>query len=475
MRNPSSSASTAPPSRAVARRLFARFSPMQAVALSFLGLIAVGTGLLSLPIAQKTPAGVPLLDCLFTATSATCVTGLVTVSTADSWTTFGQLVILGLIQIGGLGYMTLATILAAMLGLRVGLRARLQLQESHGALTLQQAVGLARYAVLATIVLESIGALALGLRFYFRHGMPAGRAVFEGIFYSISAFCNAGFDLAPGFQGLSLPSYRVDLTLLLAMSALIILGGLGFGVLAEIATLPRVRRLTLHAKLVLLFTGVLLVTGALFFLLFESGNPAELSDTPARLVTAWFMSATPRTAGFCPVDLTEVAPPTLFLLSLLMVVGGAPGSTAGGIKITTFAMIFLAVLSLVRRRRDIEAFGRRVSGDMSRLALSLTAVYVLGIMFFSLLIGITEVSLAGLGPSQETVLHYNRLLFELVSAFGTVGLSAGITPTLTAASRALIIVAMYLGRLGPLAFVFAFAQPKRTVLRRLPEEGVMGG
>lgn len=462
----------------LARVLLRRLSPIQAVALSFLVLIGVGTALLSLPISQQPGERVGLLDCAFVATSATCVTGLVTVSTADAWTRFGQVVILVLIQVGGLGYMTLATIIATMLGLRVGLRARLQLQESHGALSLRSAVSMARYAAIAAFLVEGMGALALARRFHIQHHLPRGEAIFHGIFHSVSAFCNAGFDLVPGFEGFSRPDYRGDISLLLTASALIILGGLGFGVLAELFVLPRVRRLTLHAKLVLCVTAVLLAGGMGLFLLFELENPATLGALPdlrTQLANAWFMSVTPRTAGFSPVDLSQVAPPTLLLLSLLMIFGGAPGSTAGGIKITTLAIIFLAVLALLRRRRDIEAFGRRVSGDISRLALSLTAVYLLAVLLIGLAVGLIEVTLPHLPLTPETALHYNRLLFEVISAFGTVGLSCGITPTLTPLSRALIMFSMFLGRLGPLAFAFTFARPSTALLRRLPEEGVMAG
>jgi trk system potassium uptake protein TrkH len=455
-----------------------RPSPVQVIALGLLAIIAVGAALLVLPISQRDGQQVGWLDCLFTATSAACVTGLVTHSTADTWSTFGQMVILVLIQIGGIGYMSLATIMALIMGVRLGVRARLSLKEAHGVFTLHDATVVTKYVILGTLVVESIGALLLMLRFHYHHAMSWGHALYEGVFYSISAFCNAGFDLAPGFLGLAFLPYRTDMLLLVIIGVLVILGGLGFAVMAEVGSWPRTRRMTLYVKLVLTVTVWLILFGMAFFILFEFRNPqtlAELDTSWQKVVTSWFMSVTPRTAGFTPVDLSQATPPTLFITSLLMIIGGSPNSTAGGVKTTTIAIIILAIAALVRNRQDIEVFRRRIGGEMVRLALSLLGVYLLAISLVVIGLSISEITLQQASPHPQAMTRFSHLLFETVSAFGTVGLSAGVTPTLNPVSRVLIILGMYLGRLGPLTFIFIFAGGKRPQLRRLPSEQVMAG
>jgi len=454
-----------------------RFTPLRLLAISFLALITLGTALLVLPAAQRnTPVG--WLDCLFTATSAATVTGLVTQSTAESWTLFGQLVILVLIQIGGLGYMTLATVIAMRIGLRVGLQQHLRLSDARGVFSLRDILRVARYIVLATLGVEAVGALLLTLRFHYAHGADWATALYHGCFYSVSAFCNAGFDLSARFTSLQAPIYREDLWLLVILGVLIILGGLGFGVLAEVVTLRRARRVSLHCTLVLLATLALMLLGWGHMLLFEGQNPLTLGGmtTPQRITNAWFMAVTPRTAGFTTVDMTRVTPPTLFVTGLLMIVGASPDSTGGGVKTTTLVIILLAMVTLMRRRSDIEFFGRRIPGELVRLALSLVSVYLVAILVLVLGISITEGVHPGNGPlTEHTLTRFVHLLFELLSALGTGGLSTSITPTLTTASRVLLVVAMLLGRLGPLTFVYVVARPKRRQLRRLPTETVMAG
>ncbi len=455
-----------------------RLSSVQLIALGFLSVILVGTLLLCLPVSQQPGVSVGVLDCLFTATSATCVTGLVTVSTAESWTRFGQIVILLLIQVGALGYMTLATVIAMALGLRIGIRARLALRESHGLVRLHDATQLLRVIAIGTLLIEGIGALLLMLRFHFYHGYTWGHALYEGIFYSVSGFCNAGFDLAPGFLGLSFPAFRTDIGLLIILGILIILGGIGFGVLLEVGHIFQKSRLSLHSKLALSMSGILILTGMVLFLFFEWRSEATLGaldNVWQRLTTAWFMSVTPRTAGFSPVDLTAVSPPTLFWLGMLMVIGASPDSTGGGIKTTTVAIIILAIITLIRNRRDIEAYRRRISGELVRLALSLTSIYLLAAFLVVLGISFTEITLPNVHHGDTAMARYGDLMFEVFSAFGTVGLSAGITPTLAPVSRILIILAMFIGRLGPLTFFYVFARQWNSPLRRLPEEPVVVG
>lgn len=456
-----------------------RFSPVQTLALSFVLVILIGAGLLSLPVSQRPGVQVSLLDALFTATSATCVTGLVIVDTVETWTHFGQIIILLMIQIGGLGYMTFATIFALLLGARIGLRARLQLKEAHGVFTLRDTIRVVRFVGIGTLLIEGIGAILLTLRFHFQHHMAWDRAAFEGLFYSISAFCNAGFDLVTKFQGLTLPPYQRDPWLLIILGILIIMGGLGFGVLAEFAFFPRARRFSLHAKLVFTTSGVLILVGMLGFLLFEGNNPMTLGalDTPFQKgVMAWFMGVTPRTAGFSPVDLSAVSPPTLAMIGSLMIIGASPYSTGGGVKTTTVAVILLVIIALVRRRPDVEAFGRRIGGDVGRLALSLVSVYMVAVLLVIISMSITEITWPGLPPNNRTMTFFGQLNFEVLSAFSTVGLSTGITASLKPFSQLLIMLSMYLGRLGPLAFIFVFAQPARCpTSRRLPSEQIMVG
>lgn len=454
-----------------------QLSPVQLLALFFLVIIAIGTLILSLPISQRPGVQVGFVDCLFTATSAVTITGLVTHSTGDTWTRFGQVVIMMLIQLGGIGYMTVATIAALLLGLRLGLRARLHLQEAYGVTTLHDAMKVTRYIVVGTLVLEVLGSLLLASRFYLHHGMDWSRAMFEGVFYSISAFCNAGFDLVPGFDGLAVKAYRNDLLLLGVIGSLIILGSLGFAVLAELTVLPRQRRLSLYVKLVLSVTAILLVIGTVFFYLFEMHNPqtlGNLSDAQ-QWVTSWFMSATPRSGGFAPIHITGVTPPSFFLLEVLMFIGGSPNSMGGGVKTVTVAIIVLAVVALIRQNPDIEVFKRRISGEMVRLALSLVTVFLLAVVLAVGAVSFIEFGAQGLPAGPQGMTYFAHLLFEVLSAFGTVGLSAGLTPDLQPLSKIVLIFGMYFGRLGPLAFIYIFARDKRRPLRRLPSEPVMAG
>lgn len=449
-----------------------RLVSIQTVTIVYLLLIALGTLLLLLPDAQRAGVRLHWLDCLFTATSALTLTGLVVVSTADSWTMFGQLVILGLIQIGGLGYMVLATLIALRLGLRMRFSEHLHLEGDPGAFRRIDVWRLIRYALLATLVLEGVGALLLAMQF---RTQGWGDAAFTGIFYAVSAFCNAGLDLSPGLAGLALPGLRGNVGILAIIGLLALLGGLGISVLAEMVHYPRGKRLSLHAKMVLTMTVLLLVLGALFFYLFELTSPFARHGQASHLLDALFMSINARSAGFSPFNLTLLSPPTLLLLMLLMFIGGAPGSTASGIKVTTVAVIGLAIATLLRRRSDIEAFHRRISGEMVRVALSLVSIYLLTLLLIILAVSMIEITFAGLPPTEATLTRYVQLVFEVVSAFTNVGLHTGIAPALEPASRVLLAVAMFIGRLGPLVFFYIFTQSKRPMLRRMPAESVMVG
>ncbi len=447
--------------------------------LLLLGLLLLGAVLLSLPIAQR-GRHIGVLDCLFTATSAATLTGLVTVSTANSWSTFGQLVILVLVQLAGIIFISQATIVAMMLGLHAGLHRRLQVAESGGFISLAGMRRIFRAVTLLMLTTEALGALLLALRFHFGHLVSWSAAAFQGIFYAVSAFCNAGFTLAPGFQSLEAPALRADSWLLIIIGVLVIIGGLGFGVVTELLQFPRTRRMSLQAKLVLGMTLTLIVLGMALIILFEGWNPLTLGAQHGvwpRLLTSWFMAVSPRSAGFHTFNLTLVSPPTLFVLGLLMIIGASPESAGGGVKTTTLAIVFFAIFALLRRKQDIELGRRRISGEMVRLALSLLSLYLFVMLLLMIGVTLTEVTLRSTATGMTAMLpaRFNLVMFEVVAALGNVGMNTGISASFAPATRVLLMLAMLIGRLGPLAFVFVFARPRRPQLRHLPAETIMAG
>ncbi|HEX2952185.1 MAG TPA: potassium transporter TrkG [Armatimonadota bacterium] len=453
-----------------------RLSVIQGLVLIFLATILLGMGLLAIPQAHRI-SHVSLVDCLFTATSALTLTGLVTVSTAETWSRFGQVIILLLMQLGGLLYLTAAVFLAIRLGVSLRLSEKLHLVEMHGRLGLRNLMTIFRYVALVVFSVEIIGAIVL-MVIQHRGAAGWGYAAFSGIFYAVSAFCNAGFNLEPQFWGLAYPSTSSNVPLLAALAVLAFLGGLGITVIAEIGVFLHTKRISLHAKLVLVLTILLVVLGTFVILLFEGRNPstiASMSGPTDRILSATFLSVSARSAGFSPVDLTTITPPTLLILGLLMLIGGAPAGTASGVKVSTIGVIFLAILASLRRRVDIEIFRRRISGDTVRLALSLVSIYMFSILLITIGVCVTEITAHGVPPTAATMNRFVYLVFEVLSAFTNVGFQTGITPTLKLPSHILIMLAMLIGRLGPLAFVYIFSQAKRPSLRRLPTESVLAG
>lgn len=454
-----------------------RVSPIIILLLLVLASILAGAVLLLLPAAHQPGATVTVLDCLFTATSALTLTGLVTVNTAATWSVFGQVVILLLLQLGALGYMVLATIVSMLLGVRMGLPAWLQLRDAQGYVSVRGALRVAPYIIGGTLALEGLGTVLLSLRFMLHDHMALPSAVYAGLFYAVSAFCNTGFDLAAGAHGLG---GGIDIWLLIILGGLILLGGLGFGVLAELLHRPRNRRFSVHTKLALITTVVLIAVGTLLVMLFEVSNPATLGslDPAHRMVSAVFLPISARSAGISPFSLAVVTPPTLFMLGLLTVIGASPTGTGGGVKTTTAAVIILAIITLLRRRPDIEFNGRRISGETVRLALSLVSVYLLAMLLLIIGISFPEISqrVTEQSASASVVMaRYAHLVFEVLCAVGNVGFPTGLTAQLQPLSRVLLMVGMLLGRLGPLVFIYIFAQPKRTLVRRLAVEPVMVG
>lgn len=449
--------------------LFWRLSPMQAILLSFLALILVGAVLLSLPIAHQYYEPSSVLDYLATATAAACLVG---VPGFQNWTGFGQVVIVLLVQFGAIGYMSAVMLIAQSLGIRMGAPVSPAVQDG-GVITTRDAWRILRMVTLYTLIIEAVGALLIAVRLMIGNYHTFGGALIQGALLSIGAFCNTA--LQPllsvwSFSTIGSLSYHHDLWLLGLLGLLALLGGLGIGVLRE---MRRPRRMSLHAKVALFSTLLLLVVGAGLFYLFEMRHAlAMLPDGWHRAGTALFMSISARSSGYEAISISQLNPPTLLVLGLLSLAGGAPGGTAGGVKVTTLAVIVLAIFSLVRHRPDIEVFRRRISGHLVRLALSVVSFYLLFLLLLVLAVSFTEFALAphgGMDPYRE----FTFTLFKVVFSYASVGWAGigGLHPV----SQALLIFGMFFGRLGTLMLVAFFAGSQQLQLRRLPEEAVMAG
>ncbi len=440
-------------------------SPPQIVVLSFVMAILTGAVLLSLPVATKSGESIGFLNAFFTATSATCVTGLVVVDTGTAFSLFGQIVILLLIQVGGLGIMTMTAFLYLLVGRRIGLRGRILIQESLGQDNLSGIVRLVRSIFLFTMLAEAAGAVLLTLRFSV--DMPAGQAAYFGIFHAVSAFCNAGFDLLGSVFGeySSVIPYASDPTVMLTISGLISVGGLGFLVLRNLRDRRREGRLLLHTRVVLRTTALLLAAGTVAFFVLEYANPDTLGRLPlhGKILSSWFHSVTPRTAGFNSLPVNLMGEAALFLTIMLMFVGASPGGTGGGIKTTTAWVIYRSVVATVRGEQEIDAEGRSVPRDLVNRALAIGAISL------ALVLTVTSILLV----SERARLM--ECLFETMSAFGTVGLTMGLTPKLTALGRLIIALTMLAGRVGPLTMAVSLATHKDQTAVHFPEERVLVG
>ena len=446
------------------KRFHKGISPIRILPLGFLCVALLGALLLMLPIASH---GDPLsfFDALFTATSASCVTGLVVVDTGTHFTLFGQIVILVLIQLGGLGFMTAATLLFRATRKRISRRSRMTLAESFGEDRLQGVIRLCMSAVKYTFIIEGCGAALLCLRFVPDFGL---RGIWMGIFHSVSAFCNAGFDLMGNFA--SLTRYVGDPLVNFTIMALIITGGLGFSVIVELREHKRFPKLSMHAKLVLTATGVLLMSGMVLFLLFEAGNPATMGGLtpPQKLLAALFQSVTCRTAGFNTIPQETLTDASKFLSSILMIIGGGPAGTAGGIKVTSVAVLLLTAHACIRNHRDTEVFGRRLSAISVRRALCLALIAIL--VLFAALIGITFAE-----QHAHANLSFLDFFFEATSALGTVGLTAGLTAAASTFTRAILCALMYLGRAGIMTIALAIGGRTEEPAIRYPEGNILIG
>ena len=450
------------------RKSTSKLNPSQMMVVGFAAVILIGAILLSLPIATQTGERTSFLDSLFTATSAVCVTGLVVVDTATHWNFFGQIVIIILIQTGGLGFMTITTLFSLIVKKRINLKERLLIQESLNQIDLSGLVKLTRYILLMTFVIEGIGALILSTVFIPQFGFIRGS--WYSIFHSISAFCNAGFDLMGNVTGpySSLMYYVNNTTITLAISALIILGGLGFPVILDIVKNKKISKLNMHSKIVLISTSILIVVGMLFIFIVEYKNVGTLGNLSlkGKILASLFQSVTIRTAGFATIDLTILHQATLFIMMIFMFVGASPASTGGGVKTTTIAVLILTVKSFLLGKEDIEVFGRRITSSTVRKSVGIFFVGVLAVLTGILLIVLIE-------PEFDLL----EASFEVVSALATVGLSIGGSPNLTSIGKLLIVIYMFMGRVGLLTIFLALVA-KNTVNKqqiRYPEGRIIVG
>lgn len=441
-----------------------RITPVRIIILGFFLLILSGAGLLMLPISTVGPGGAPFIDALFTATSATCVTGLVVHDTALYWTPFGQVVILLLIQIGGMGVVTMAIAITMFAGKRIGLKQRWVMQESIAAPQVGGIVRMTGFILKTTLLMEGIGAALLALRFCPELGFFRG--LWYAVFHAISAFCNAGFDLMGVVNGpyASLTAYVGDPLVSLTIASLIMCGGIGFLTWSDLRQHGRhFHSYRMQSKVILTTTAGLLLFAGLFFLLYEFRLPqwAALRGEE-RVLAAAFQAVTPRTAGFNTVNLTKLSQPSQFLTTLLMVIGGSPGSTAGGFKTTTLAVLMLCVQAVFRRRDSAQCFGRRIPGDTLRSAVAIFLLYLALFLTGGVLICCID------GVSLMAA------LFEAGSAIGTVGLTLGITPGLSLPSHLILIFLMYFGRVGGLTLVYAVLSGTVSPAQ-LPQERITVG
>ena len=436
-----------------------RMTSFRIIILSFFALIMVGTVLLSLPVSSRDRCFTPLSDALFTATSATCVTGLVVQDTASYWSAFGQGVILTLIQIGGMGVITIGLTVMRASGMKIGLWHRSTMQDSVSAPHVGGMVRYSGFIIKTTVIVEVIGAAMLFPVFCNDFGV--GKGLWYSLFHSVSAFCNAGFDLMGAREPYSsLTSYGGHIYLNCVIMALIISGGIGFLVWGDVKTnRHHIKHYSLQSKIVLMTTAILIVLPAVYFFFGEYGH----LNMPERIVSSFFQSATTRTAGFNTQDLSQMSEGGSAITVVLMLIGGSPGSTAGGMKTVTFAVLFLSAVAVFGRRKDVQCFKRRIADESVRSA---------GVIFFMYL-ALTFIS--GVVISRAEQLPLLTALFETSSAIGTVGLTLGVTTKLSLLSKSILMVLMFFGRVGGLTLIYAALPSSGSNNSRLPLESISIG
>lgn len=428
--------------------------PARVVVFGFGVVTLVGTILLTLPIATESGESTGLVSALFTAVSAICVTGLVVVDTPTYWSTFGEFVVLGLIQVGGFGIMTLASLLTLLVSKRIGLRMQLTAQAETKTLGLGDVRTVIRGVIVVSLAIEAVIATVLTIRFATGYGEPIGRAVYLGVFHAVSAFNNAGFALYTD----SLIGFATDPWICVPILLAVIAGGLGFPVLFEVIRRRNRRRWSLHTKITIpVYFGLLLI-GTVAVLLFEWSNTLGKLDLEHKLLVGLFHGVMPRTAGFNSLDVSQLQPSTLFVSDILMFIGGGSAGTAGGIKVTTFALLGYVIYAEIRGEPTVHIMGRRLADQVQRQALTIA------------LLGVGAVVTGTLVLLSITPFALDDVLFEVTSAFGTVGLSTGITAQLPASGQIVLMVLMFLGRLGPITLASALALRERARRYEYPEE-----
>lgn len=440
-----------------------RYSTTRTVAFGFAMIIIIGALLLTLPVSVKSGES-DFFTALFTATSATCVTGLAVADTYTHWSTFGQIVIFCLIQIGGLGFMTVGVYISVILHKKIGLQQRANIHESINTLELAGVVRLVKYIVQGTVCMELLGAALLSIRFIPQYGVKKG--IFFSIFHAVSAFCNGGFDLMGiNEEYSSLVAYEGDVLVNIVIIALILIGGIGFVAWDDIARNKwHFHKYLLHTKIVLVMTVGLTVVGTVLFLIFENNHLFADMTATEKFLGALFSSVTPRTAGFNTVDTAGLTNASKLLTMIYMFIGGSPGSTAGGAKTTTIVVMVCYAFAMLRNREDINLFDRRLTQEVVKKA---NAIFVINLSL--------SLVAAMIIMGNQTQLSFSDVIFEVLSATGTVGMTTGITRALSGVSRAVIIFLMYCGRLGSLSFALAFAQKKTFDTIRQPQEKIIVG
>lgn len=428
-----------------------------------MAVILIGALLLTLPITHTNGEWLSFIDALFTATSATCVVGLVVVDTGTYFNILGQLIIIFLIQIGGVGVMTLTTMIVLGMGKHIGLKERLLIQEALNQDGPAGVIELAKRMIKYTVVIELFFGTILALYGFFTTDWGF-KAFYYGYWHAISAFCNGGFDLCGNFE--SLTRFRDDVVVNVCIMLLITLGGIGFAVEGDILKKRCWKKLRLQSKVVLMGYLILSVGGGLLIWAFEFNNPATIGNLPDgdQLMASMFQSVTARTAGFNTLDIASLRDDTLLFMMLLMFIGGAPASTAGGIKITTFAVVLMATVAMLRGKKDVVIYNRRISEDLIHKSMGVFVLCLLwlGIAFFLLL---------AIDNRQH---HFHLVMCELFSAFGTVGLGVGITPEWHPVCKLILIMTMFIGRIGILTFTMAFLEKEASILRYPSEDMIIG-
>ncbi|ADL51752.1 TrkH family potassium uptake protein [Clostridium cellulovorans] len=444
-------------------------TPVQILSLGFALTILTGAVILTLPISSVNGTATNFIDSLFTATSAVCVTGLTTLDTASHWSYFGKTIIMFLIETGGLGFMSFTTLYALIIGRRISMRERMIMKEALNAESMAGIVRLVKYVIIFTVSVQIIGALLLMTQFIPDYGV--GEGIYFGIFHSVSAFCNAGFDLT----GASLIPYNNNPVVILTISALIIIGGLGFAIWMEIYNFKTMKKLSLHAKFAIAVTLILLILGMIMMYIFDFAINQAYKDMslPTKILNAFFASVTPRTAGFFSVPTVTMSHAAIAITIILMFIGGSPGSTAGGLKTTTIGLLVMTVISMLRGREDTEIFKKRINKMQVYKAFTILFI-AFGVIFIgTLLLSIAEGEKV-VGGITMNLEHY---LYEIVSAYGTVGLTLNLTPTLTAPGKIIVMFAMYIGRVGILTFIFSMLRrnKKDDYGLKYPEDKIVIG